>query len=305
MEKDTLDQINQLINQAKDITIACGQNFDSDTIAAGLSLYLSLLKLGKNVEIVTSQPTTVEFAKYVGIDKVVHELSSRKFIITLKNVLGNVDKVTHYLEENELNIVVHPLPGATKFTQDNVTFRYDKPSIQLIILLGVYNFEDLGKIYIQEQEIFANTPILAINKGKNTTDLSPLVMGDNKLTVSESVVRLIAQLKLPIDVDIASNLFLGISAATNNFQDPNLTPESLEAAAFCLRTKGQQPTRANFASQLATDQDKAGLSQAMENPQEQINKDQLVATSQQEKTAEQPKEDWLTPKIYKSSNPIQ
>lgn len=305
ISKETIEKINQLITGTQDITIFCGNNFDSDAIASALALYLSLSKLGKNVSVVTPKQVTVEFAKYVGIDKITHELLPRKFIVSLNEVVGNVDKVSHYLEDNRLNIVIHTLPGAKRFTSDDVSFRYDKPNNQLLIMVGVDELNDLGSIYTQEQELFSNSDILVINKTNSNLKIAGIAIF-GKLTISEAVVSLIGQLKLPIDVDIANNLFLGIADGTDNFKSETITADSLEAAAFCLRIKeefGQQEPSQDRLTGLIGD----AKAQEDNFQPDQLNKLEKASETvdDQSTTEDQVKEDWLVPKIYKSSNQIQ
>ncbi len=302
--KSTLEQINQTVNQVSEIAVLVGENFDSDSLASALSLYLSLLKLGKNVEVLAPKVATVEWAKYVGVDKISHDWLSRKFIISLNNVLGNVDKVTHYLEDGKLNIVVHALPGADRFTADNVSFSYDKPSVDLLVLIGVSKLEDLGNLYYQEQDLFSKTPVLFIRKDKIEQELSGLVIGTGQSTIAETVAFLIKQLDWPMDVDIANNLFLGIVDGTNNFQSPNLTADALEAAAFCVRVRNQQggfekwaPPSSRLAENTPLVNEPNQASAAVSQPE--------VEESSSTPGAEQAvQDDWLVPKIYKSSNPI-
>jgi len=50
---------------------------------------------------------------------------------------------------------------------------------------------------------------------------------------------LVEGLSLPIDELEASNLLLGLRAATNSFSAANVGADAFEAAAFCLRAGGR------------------------------------------------------------------
>ena len=79
------------------------------------------------------------------------------------------------------------------------------------------------------------------------------------------IASILKILNLPFDEDMAVNLLAGIKSATNNFQSTNVSAETFEAAALCLR---------------------AGARQA------------------EEKKVASPSSDWLAPKIYKGTTRV-
>jgi hypothetical protein len=291
MDIENLQQIKNLLDKSKDIFIAADKEADIDSLAGGLSLYLSLISAGKNVTIASPTPPTVELASLVGINKLVNQFSGQKFIITLKDVIGRVEQVTYYTEGNELNLVIHSLAGAQNFTKDQVTFKESEPEAQLIFLIGVTDLNKLENLYTQDKEIYSKTPIISIQKDNRKLENSIAEIGYNNPSISETVCHLLATLELPINTDIAANLYKGIISATDNFQKPNVSAQTFEAAALCLRKKGtlvNQPEKAQTGSVNQIIQDKPKVDSDVDD-----NKDV------------EPQKDWFEPKIFRSSKNLQ
>ena len=53
--------------------------------------------------------------------------------------------------------------------------------------------------------------------------------------LSQSAAQILADLRLPVNVDTASNLLAGLEQATNNFQNQSVTADTFEVAAHLLR----------------------------------------------------------------------
>ena len=69
------------VDSANSILILLPTNPDFDQVAAGLSLYLSLMG-GKNIQISVSSPVTVEFNRLVAVNKIATELGNKNLVIS-------------------------------------------------------------------------------------------------------------------------------------------------------------------------------------------------------------------------------
>ena len=302
-----IEKLRKDFAQFQNILIISSPKGDFDSFAASLAIYLSLSKKRKNVSIVSSREPSVEFSNLVGVDKIKTEIPSGKFIITLGDVLGNVDKVTHYLEDGQLNIVVHPLPGSPPFSKEKVFFRSGEADFEKIILVGVTDLNLLGSLYTQNRNIYSKVPILAIGNALRNQEINHEVFERKEhSSLSEVTAIFLNKLGLPIDEDTAENLFLGIANATENFQSPKASADAFEAAAFCLRCGAK---RSIVACQLEDSKtkdfyDKSPKKFELKNENDPL-KYQLVKKMEDQDFAgedEKPDEDWLTPpKIYRSS----
>ncbi|HEY5600921.1 MAG TPA: hypothetical protein VIK81_02420 [Patescibacteria group bacterium] len=294
------NRIKQIVDQSKNILVALPSNPNTDLTASALALYLSL---GKNKSITVASPTlpVVEHSTLVGVDQIIQELGPRKFIITLSDVLGSVDKVTHYLEDDKLNVVVHPLPNSKGFSADQVQFSQTEPDFDLILTIGVSNLNQLEKLYTQEQSLYSNKTIISILAGNQDQDFATVSLANpNAGSNSEITALFLKELGLPFDEDIAANLYQGLEFATSHFNIERTTTETFEAAALCVKFKPrvsgqvrqrevprQSPQRPVNADQSAG-QKQPGVSQSINETQ---NNDEEI----------QPEPDWFEPKIFKSS----
>jgi hypothetical protein len=294
-----LEKFKDLLATSGEILIATGQNSNFDTLASSLAFYLSLSRMGKRVTIVSSKEPLVEEASLVGINKISSSLGGKKLIISVKDALGSVEKVTHYLDGDKLNIVVHPLVDAGQVSQDKIEFSYSKPHFDLIILFEVPELTLLEKLYTQEKDMYSETQIVVIGKTHPTDNIGELAVIDPFLSISEITSLLIAKLKMPIDKDTGSNLFYGIRSATNGFEIPPATAETFELASFCLKAGGYPQLEFKKTPSISSSQ-----------PPTVISTNQPIEPSIEEnkKGVEledvEPEPDWLAPKIYKSSKDL-
>jgi hypothetical protein len=287
-----LDQFRELLNSSQEVLIAVGQNSNFDILASSLAFYLSLSKMGKKTMIVSPKEPIVEEAKLVGINKVASSLDGRKFVISIKDALGSVEKVTHYLEGDKLNIVVHPLAKSVPFSQERLEFSHTNPQFDLIILFEVPEMNLLDKLYTQGKDIYSETKIVIIGKTPPIDNTGELFIIEPSLSVSEITSILIAKLKMPIDRDIGSNLFYGMQQATKGFEVPPATAETFELASFCLKA-GRSP-QLEFGRFSAIP--------GIQPPPSSWVEPKIEESMKKEEPEEiEPEPDWLAPKIYKSS----
>jgi len=297
------EKIRKDFGESQNILVMVPPGENLDTLAAGLAIYLSLAKKGKNVSIVSPQLPRVEQANLVGIDKISSEASSGKFVITLSDVLGSVDKVTHYLEDDKLNIVIHPLPGSQPFSKEKVSFNASKPSFDQVILVGVEDLNDMGNLYTQDTNLYSKVPILSIGKELIGQRLNAETFSRRSYSsLSEIATILLSKLNLPIDEDIAQNLFQGIAFATDNFQSPSTSADAFEAAALCLKSGA----RKSVVAQESIRKQEPARQPISQPVQYQTGKPAKTPEESEElkepPEPEEPELDWFTPpKIYKSS----
>ena len=112
------------------------------------------------------------------------------------------------------------------------------------------------------------------------------------------VLKIIQALNIDIDKDIATNLYAGLMASTNNFTSYSVNADTFEAASTLLKLGAIKKPIArsmNTVGQIGTTIRPPSFSQKPINAVEQepgINPDQP-----------QP-QDWLKPKIFKNSGLI-
>lgn len=293
--------------KATAITICLPQNPNIDAIASGLGLYLTLLKLGKNVNIVCSTKISSDL-DLIGIDKIQTELLSEgdTLIITFPNSIDLIDKVTSNLDNNSLNLVITPQPGAARLDPEKVKYTFSGGNIDAVVIIDSPDLMALGEIYQKNQERFRQAEIINIGKDPGLS------------STSQSIFKLIQSLNIDIDNEVATILYAGLVSATANFTSQSVNAASFETAAALLKIGAikkqiQTPVSTSYESVPLPEPQKADIltfGSVKWSKKPQFTKFENLATPSQNiekkegfKEEETP-QDWLKPKIFKGSKLI-
>lgn len=285
MNPEDLSQLQALLAPAQNILVLTGENAGQDSLAASLSLFLSLDKLGKSVSVVCPETATVEFANLIGIDKLKSGAGNKNLIISFPYKEGAIEKVSYNIEDGKFNLVIQPQAGGQPLDPERVSFSYSGIKGDLFFVVGTPDLKDLGSLYAQERNLYTEVLLVNIDHHAENTRYGRInLVNSQSSSVSEIIALILQNLGLPLDSDIATNLLTGITSATNNFSSPKTSPSAFEAAAWCLKAGGRR---------------QAGLPRKEEKieirpmPQE-------VSAKKPPPAPEAPP-DWLAPKIYKGS----
>lgn len=247
-----LVELKNLFPTAKNILIALPAGADIDRMAAGLSLFLTLEALGKQVFVVCDDTIKVAQANLFGINHVQKSISQTEggnMTLVLEGVASSdgtipaLEKLDWYAENNNLNLVFHVLAGQT-FQPARIIPHYQGSGFNLIFVIGAVNLNALGNIYQQNQQVFSGTHIVDVDidtQSANTGFGQTNIVDTNASSVSEVMTNLVADLGYSLDVDSASNLLVGIFDATGNLTDAKVSADTYMAVASCLRVGGRKP----------------------------------------------------------------
>lgn len=274
-------QVQDALSAAQDIFVVFPQKLSLDKIAAGLSLSLSLAKIGKKTNCFCSWPMTVEYSSLVGVDKIARELGGKNLTVSFDYIEDSIEKVSYNIENNRFNLVIQPKEGHPPLSSEKVVYSYSGNQADLIFVIGALSLEELGDMYEKNRDLFdkGNTINIDINTDSSKYAKVNLVDGE-AASYSELIANLINRLKLPANEDIAGNLLKGIEEATDIFSSPNVGAGTFEAAAFCLRAGARRKTKV-----------KVDLKPM---PEE-------ISAEKPPKKEDKPSADWLEPKIYKGT----
>jgi hypothetical protein len=257
MQHPDTTKLNSFLESARHIAVLLPKNPTYDMVAAALSLKLGLEAAGRTVTVACSEPMTVEFHRLVGVDKVSSTFGSRNMVITFPGQTENVDKVSYNIENGVLQLVITPKPETPGLDHHKLHFVSGGATADAVFFIGVKDLSDLGQMYVDAKDFLSQASAYYID--------GPLF--------SQEVTQIVNSLNLPLSSDMASNLLSGIETATNNFQLPNVGPETFEAAAVLMRKGARR---------------QSNLAQATEYPAGSI------PTANQP----QPADDWYEPKVY-------
>jgi len=279
MKSYPISPAQDLINQAHNILIALPRGANLDQIAAGLALYLSLQKSGKQTGVVCPEPMRVELSRLVGVDRITDKVAGADLAILFNYPISGIEKVTSDEQDGKLRLIIRLNPGQPPLTAAQVVFSPVGATGDLIITLGTRKLEGLGKVYFDNKEFFEQKPIINIDNNSQNTGFGKVnIVDKDVVSFSEMVSTIIFETGLPMDSDISSNLLSGLRTATDNFQSSRVTADTFEVAAFALRTHEGKTEQAG--------------TEAEPSPKAPPVAKQVPAESSP---------DWLEPKIYKGS----
>lgn len=265
--------------QVTNIVILLPEIASRDGIAGALALYLSLIQLEKNVTIIYPKPPIVGWSHLVGINKLTQQLGNKNFVISLDYIEGSIEKVSYNIEGDKFNLVIEPRAGAPLFNEKNVTYSHSGFATDLIIVVNASAFELLGKYYTENKQLFEEKPVVVIDNKPGRAAIGTVNLVRPSASISEIITQLIERVQLPIDSDIASNLYDGIVTGSRTFSAAAVDADTFTAAAYLL---GQ------------------GARRSISIPQQEETPKRETATTRAPDVPQAPAE-WLKPKIYKGS----
>lgn len=293
------DLFSRLIADNSEIGIVIGEPNDLDKLASGLALYLGLGEIGKNVQIASRTQPIVEFSNLVGIDRVKRDFSGsvRTFTISLPYSEGEIEKVSYKIDNDKLNINLFAGERSISFSEKDIKYIRSGSVPSLIISIGVTVPETLAAFF----DLSSNTKIVNIDNNSENSGYGDIAyVGPSYSSISEMVTKIIHDLSIGLNNDIAQNLMDGITSATDNFSSYSTSPYAFEATSFLLRNgakrqhmlKSKLDSTRNFLRDVNTQ--KITVPDPVYQPVQNNNVNQ-------EANIDEVPEDWFTPKVFKSS----
>lgn len=236
MDQNSKDKTIDSLTRSENILIVVSKQEGFDGQAAGLALYLSLAKLGKNVMVLAKEPTAGDAQRLYGIDKIGKTGSSQNPVIVIKDAVATVDKVSYFLDGDKLKVIIHPLPGSKGITRESMTLEYSAAQPNLIFSIGFTNQEALEKEIPHEHKTTPETWIINIGRLQMQQKFAQLeLVNPQSTSISEATAIALQELALPLDEDIAYNLYEGISDSTEHFNPAKTTAKTFEIAAWLVK----------------------------------------------------------------------
>lgn len=235
-----------LIRSAKTAFIAVSQG-SIDSIAAALALAVSLKAKGIQTQVFCSQKPDQNYAKLSGLELLSDTYNSNDLTISLNYPLDQIDQVSYNDDGGRLNLVVKTKPNAVKVESNQ------------IIVNNQSSLADINFLFGDDSALGTNANI--VNRG-DWVLVSPLPLNkawakgsiiDPDAPFSEIISFLLPMLNLDTTYDTAKNLLIGLRVATQSFS-VNVSPETFEAGAACLRATQMEAPSATPLNQSTSGQ---------------------------------------------------
>lgn len=234
-------QIYEMIKKCSNPLILMPQNPEGDALSSALALFLIMKKANKNPEIACSTALAEKFLFLPATESVKHDLSAERLYKISLNVAGNNIKELSYEQEGPiLNIylaIKDDNIGRESLSLEPAKFKYD-----LILVLGSPDLESLGRIYFANTDLFFQTPIINVDHHASNEYYGAINLIEVTYPSTSEIIAEISEALAPgaMDDKIATLLLAGVISETNNFQNPNINPQTFITAASLLSSGAAQ-----------------------------------------------------------------
>src|SRR3989338_4437050 len=233
--QQTLTRFNDIIQKNSNGAIVLPANPSVDAVAAATALYLGLHKLGKSVTLACSSKINPNFT---ASDKFQSQLSTTgdNLVISFPYSDGAVDKVDYNIQGSNFNLIITPRQGFPKLEPEQVKYNYTGGFLNFVVILDSPTLNSLGALYSENEKQFQGKDIINIDRHlTNSFYGSVNYVNKTSSSISEMVLKLLQNLGVELDRDIATNLYAGIASSTNNFSSYSVTADTFENVAHLLR----------------------------------------------------------------------
>lgn len=303
MDPDIKEKTLEKLAKSQSILISVDEDSGLDGLASGLALLLSFQKLQKTTTLIAKTPSVGDASQLYGVSKINNESKGKNLVIVIDDAVKNVDKVTYFLEDNKLRIVIHALANSDGVSQKEISYDHQEQKPDLIFLIGERHPDKVNTEVTPEQLNNSKTWIVNIAKNKLKNNFAHLALIDREAgSLSELTTLIFQELALPMDEDISYNLYTGISNATQKFSASLARPQTFRSAEWLIKFGAG---RASFAEESDTGNPvpstKSYFDPGQSQPLINTQSDEIIETPvEQVERKEGAKEEWLKPpKIYK------
>lgn len=231
--------IQRLAQAGSVLILASGSS--GDGLASGLALRAFLKKLEKDAVFYALKPISDRFGFLPGVEEVLPQVDlTKSFVVDVSTKRSPLAELSYKKDTDRLSIFLKPATGS--LTAQDVSFRSSTFPYDLVIVLGLTSFEQLGEFYAQHTDLFFETPVANIDfKAQNQNFGQINLVNLSATSCSEIIFDLINQFEASLlDEIMATQLLAGIIAETDSFQHRSTTPQILMKASQLVSLGAKQ-----------------------------------------------------------------
>jgi len=242
MEAPINQQIADHINRSRKILLALPLHVTVDRLCSAYAFSRILQKLGKETTIASAARAIPHTDFLPDMPAVVQALNTgQSLVINVSTARTQLDELSYQTEAGRVQVFLKA-KDAGQFTPEDVTVGAAAENFDLIIVLGAQTLEDLGDLYLQNTDLFFNTPKINLDIDAGNDYFGTINLVDvTASATSEVVTQIIASLEAAVtDENVATSLLGGIIANTHSFQDAVTTPKTLNTASSLIAQGARQ-----------------------------------------------------------------
>ena len=237
MKNYKVDDIKNLLPTVKTALVVVPQ-LSIDSLSAGLALALALKNNQIDTKLFCPQKPDANYSKLSGLDLVTDTHNQNDLVITLDYPLDQIETVNYNQDNGKLNLVVQTKNGSPKVSQNQILIANQSGSADINFILG-----DESTLSINANMVNSGNWV-QISPQNNIKPWAKASLVDQDAPYSEIFTFLLPMLNFNLTHDIAKNLLIGLRVATQSFSI-NVSPETFEAGAICLRATQTSPDKDN------------------------------------------------------------
>lgn len=227
MKNYNVSQIKSLVLLAKSALVVVSQ-LSVDSLGSALALALVLKKSNIKTQVYCPSKTDASFSKLSGLEMISESYNTNDLIVSLNYPLEQIENVSYNNDNDRLNLIVKTKTNSPKIENNQIIINNQSSTPDICFMLGDESgLGDNSSIVNKGNWIFVSP--VSINKNWAKANIV-----DQDAPFSEIFSFLIPSLGFKLDLDSAKNLLIGLKVATQSFS-VNVSPETFEAGAFCLR----------------------------------------------------------------------
>src|SRR3989344_2254000 len=155
---ESLQEIKQLIIDAKNICVIPSQTNEPESLSAALALFYTLKEIGKNVNLIIQElPENLGFLT-PSLDYI---SQPKNFVISIPKSAAQISQV--YYEKSDESLKIHLTIDKGTIKKDNISLYFSDAKPDLIITLGIQNFQKELEGKLDSFGFLLDSPIVNID----------------------------------------------------------------------------------------------------------------------------------------------
>lgn len=207
-----MQEAEQIIVNSKNVYLMTSQ--EPEAIASTLALFYTLKGLNKNVNLIIDDlPENLKFLA-PSLDFISYP---KNFVVSIPNNVAQISQI--YYEKNNEALKIHLTLESGNIKKDNIAFYFAETKPDLIITIGIKDYQKELSGRMDSFGFLLNSPILNIDNGQDNKKFGKINITDS-CSLSETILNLIKPLNAGlIDKNLATCLLAGIIIYTKNFKE--------------------------------------------------------------------------------------
>ena len=229
------EETKQIIADSKNIYIIPQEELEG--LVCALALFYTLKELNKNVNLIIGElPENLKFLA-PSLDFISYP---KNFVISVPNRIADISQI--YYERNDNNLKIHLTLEKGIIKKDDVSFYFSEAKPDLIITLGIKDYQSQLKDRLNPFGFLLDSSILNIDtanledtNGQSNKNFGKInLLGDKSLT--ETIISLIKSINNDsIKKESADCLLAGLIIYTENFKNYKITADVFESAGNLMK----------------------------------------------------------------------